>query len=297
MTERVARLADPRSPGAALTGPLRDAVSGHQHLVSAPDRRLVHHRPERLWSRRLRLSARAARRRFPRPTLETFRTDDAPCYDRSAQPETSVVDTHVHLRPFGGQAIPFEEVMQFFAETGVLFANVYGIGQMLPASSACTYYLDCPGTLVVPTLKNDFVNAANFVTKAPAGVHLTLSMSFPDLARPESILPGMALLEEEYPGVFTWMGEVNLVKQALFDNGRAPVPVAAIGEWAAFMDVLRERGIPLAIHSDLGNNDNPTRYVPLMEEVMRLYPEIRLSGCTWGCPGNSPTWTPPSTWS
>ena len=96
----------------------------------------------------------------PRPTLETFRTDDAPCYDRSAQPETSVVDTHVHLRPFGGQAIPFEEVMQFFAETGVLFANVYGIGQMLPASSACTYYLDCPGTLVVPTLKNDFVNAA-----------------------------------------------------------------------------------------------------------------------------------------
>ena len=78
----------------------------------------------------------------PRPTLETFRTDDAPCYDRSAQPETSVVDTHVHLRPFGGQAIPFEEVMQFFAETGVLFANVYGIGQMLPASSACTYYLD-----------------------------------------------------------------------------------------------------------------------------------------------------------
>ncbi len=209
----------------------------------------------------------------PRPTLETFRTDDAPCYDRSAQPETSVVDTHVHLRPFGGQAIPFEEVMQFFAETGVLFANVYGIGQMLPASSACTYYLDCPGTLVVPTLKNDFVNAANFVTKAPAGVHLTLSMSFPDLARPESILPGMALLEEEYPGVFTWMGEVNLVKQALFDNGRAPVPVAAIGEWAAFMDVLRERGIPLAIHSDLGNNDNPTRYVPLMEEVMRLYPE------------------------
>ena len=163
--------------------------------------------------------------------------------------------------------------MQYFDETGVLFANVYGIGQMLPASSSCSYYLDCPGLLVTPTLKNDFVNAANFVTKAPAGVHLTLSMSFPDLARPELILPGMALLEAEYPGVFTWMGEVNLVKQALFGNGHDPVPVATIGEWAPFMDVLRERGIPLAIHSDLGNNDNPTRYVPLMEEVVRLYPE------------------------
>ena len=145
----------------------------------------------------------------PRLTLETFQTDDAPCYDRSAQPETSVVDAHVHVRPFGGPAIPFEEVMQYFEATGVLF--VYGIGQMLPASSSCRYYLDCPGMLVLPTLKNDFVNAANFVTKAPAGVHLTLSMSVPDLARSESILPGMTLLEEEYPGVFTWMGEVNLV--------------------------------------------------------------------------------------
>ena len=60
--------------------------------------------------------------------------------------------------------------------------------------------------LVIPTLKNDFVNAANVVAKAPDGVHLTLSMSFPDLARSESILPGMTLLEEEYPGVFTWNG-------------------------------------------------------------------------------------------
>ena len=206
-------------------------------------------------------------------TLDTFRTGDAPCYDRSAQPQTSVVDTHVHFRPFGGPAIPFEEVVQYFEETGVLFANVYGIGQMLPASSPCTYYLDCPGTRVTPTLKNDFVNAANVVTKAPAGIHLTLSMSFPDLSDPESVLAGMALLEEEYPGAFRWMGEVNLVKQALFDNGHEPAPPAAIAEWAGFMEVLRERGIPLAIHSDLGNDDDPTRYLPLMEEVLRRYPE------------------------
>ena len=37
-----------------------------------------------------------------RPTLETFQIDDAPCYDRSVQSQTSVVDTHVHFRPFGG---------------------------------------------------------------------------------------------------------------------------------------------------------------------------------------------------
>ena len=209
----------------------------------------------------------------PGLTLEMFRSGDAPCYDRSVQPQTSVVDTHVHFRPFGGHAIPFEEVLQYFEETGVLFANVYGIGQMLPVTSSCTYYLDCPGTPVTPTLKNDFVNAANYMTKAPADTHLTLSMTFPDLSQPASVLSGMQLLEQEYPGAFTWMGEVNLVKQALFDSGHELVPPATISDWAPFMEALRARGMPLAIHADLGNDDAPTRYLPLMEEVLRLYPE------------------------
>ena len=205
--------------------------------------------------------------------LDAFRMDGAPCYDRSTQPQTSVVDTHVHFRPFGGPAIPFEEVVRYFEATGVLFANVYGIGQTLPADSPCTYYLDCPGTPVTPSLKNDFVNAANYVAQAPAGVHLTLAMTFPDLSEPASVLAGIELLEEEYPGLFRWMGEVNLVKQALFDNGHAPVAAAAIGEWAPFMEVLRERAIPLAVHADLGSDEEPTRYLPLMEEVLRLYPD------------------------
>ncbi len=209
----------------------------------------------------------------PALTLDSFRTADAPCYDRSAQPQTAVVDTHVHFRPFGGPAVPFEEILGYFEATGVLFANVYGIGQMLPASSSCTYYLDCPGTPVTPTLKNDFVNAANVVTKTPEGLHLTLAMTFPDLADPESVLDGMALFDAEYPGLFRWMGEVNLVKQALFDNGHEPVPAEAIAKWTGFMAALRERGIPLAIHSDLGSDDEPTRYLPLMEEVLRRYPD------------------------
>ena len=104
------------------------------------------------------------------------------------------------------------------------------------------------------------------------GVHLTLAMTFPDLSQPESILPGMQLLEKEYPGAFKWMGEVNPVKQALFDNGREPVS-AALEEWSPFMEVLRERGIPLAIHADLGNDEEPARYLPLIQEMLRLYPE------------------------
>ena len=211
-----------------------------------------------------------------KPTLEMFQTDDGPCYDRSVQPQTSVVDTHLHFRPYGGPAIGFEEVVSYLEETGVLFVNVCGIGQMLPVASSCTYYLDCPGTPVTPTLKNDLVNAANYVSKAPPGLHMTLSMTFPDLSRPESILPGIRLLEEGYPGAFTWMGEVNLVKQAMFPNGREPVPLATLTKWAAFMKVLRERGIPLAIHADLGSDEDPTRYLPLMKEVLRLYPDNKI---------------------
>lgn len=207
------------------------------------------------------------------PTLETFRADDPPCYDRSVQPQTAVVDSHVHFRPFGGAAVPFAEMISYLEDAGVLFANVYGIGQTLPAASTCTYYLDCPGTRVTPTLKNDFVNAANVVAHRPQRVHLTLSMTFPDLSRPESILPGMQILDAEFPDVFRWMGEVNLVKQALFENGRDAVAIDVLPGWAAFMEALRDRDIPLAIHSDLGNDADPLRYLPHMEEVLRLYPD------------------------
>ena len=209
----------------------------------------------------------------PGLTLEAFRAADAPCYDRSVQPQTAVVDTHLHFRPFGGPAVPFEEIVGYLEATGVLFANVYGIGQRLPASSSCTYYLDCPGTPVRPSLENDLANAANAAAQAPAGVHLTLAMTFPDLSDPDSIAAGMERLDAEHPGAFRWMGEVNLVKQALFDSSHEPVPLATIAEWAGFMEVLRARNIPLAIHADLGDNDEPTRYLPLMEEVLRRHPD------------------------
>ncbi len=210
------------------------------------------------------------------PSLETYRNSSDWCYDRTALPQNAIVDSHLHFRPFGGPALPFEEVVQYLDDAGVLFANIYGIGQMLPLDSACTYYLDCIGTPVTPTLKNDFYNAMNFVLKKSDSVHLTLSMTFPDLSKPEKVLAGMRLLDEEFPGLFTWMGEVNLVKQALFGNRHEAVPLETIAEWAPFMTVLRERDIPLAIHSDLGHDGEPTRYLPWIEEVLRLYPDNKI---------------------
>ena len=204
--------------------------------------------------------------------LDAFLDESPPCYDRAGQPQTTLVDAHLHFRPFGGPALPFDEVVSYLERSGVRFVTVMGIGQTLPANSSCTYYLRCPGTPVEPSLKNDFANAAAFTAKPRPGIHIVMSMTFPDLARPDSVLEGMRLLDREYPGTFRWMGEVNLVKQALFANGHEAVAAATLADWSPFMEVLRARNIPLAIHADLGNDDDFTAYLPLFQEVLATYP-------------------------
>jgi hypothetical protein len=119
----------------------------------------------------------------------------AGCFDRSTEPYTSVVDSHVHLRPFGGRGIPLTEMGDYWRRTGVRYANIYGIGQILPADSPCTYYLECPGTPVLPSLKNDLDNVHDAMQTKIDGVRLTLSMTFPDLANPAGIVDSMHTLD------------------------------------------------------------------------------------------------------
>lgn len=208
--------------------------------------------------------------------LDMFKTGYESCYDRNKMPYTSVVDAHNHFRPFGGNAIPMQEMETYLQQLGVLFVNVYGIGQTLPIDSGCEYYLDCQDTPVIPSIRNDFRNASNYLEFKPKGLHITLSMSFPDLAKPKEIVPQIKLLDREYPKQFKWMGEVNLVKQALFNNQVTPTPKNKIADWKAFMTLLRTRDIPIAIHSDLGNNENPTQYLTWMEEVLKQYPDNKI---------------------
>ncbi|MEV7087756.1 amidohydrolase family protein [Streptomyces sp. NPDC093085] len=198
------------------------------------------------------------------------------CFDRAKEPYTSVVDSHLHTRPFGGQAIPYDELNGYLRKSGVRHASMYGIGQTLPVDSGCTYYLDCPGTPVVPSMRNDFVNASNYVAAPPEDPELTVSMTFLDLARPESVPDGIALYDQEFPGVFRWAGEVNLVKQALFPNHHQAATSENIKNWAPFMKVLRDRGMPITIHSDLGNDAEPTKYLHLMEETLKRYPHNKI---------------------
>lgn len=208
--------------------------------------------------------------------LHSFSLKNQQCYDREREPYTFIADTHVHFRPFGGAAIPFKELNEYFKKTGVLFVNAYGIGQTLPIDSGCSYYLDCPGEPVTPGIKNDFVNAANYIEFKPQEIHLTLSMTFPDLAQPESIVKLMALYDKEYPKVFKWMGEVNLNKQALLKNHHQPASEKHIEGWKDFMKILRKRDIPITIHSDLGSSVEPKKFLHLMEYVLKLYPENKI---------------------
>ena len=198
------------------------------------------------------------------------------CINRQSASFTPLVDSHVHFRPFGGPTLEFEDMVDYLEDAGIRYALVYGIGQMLPLDSDCYYYLECPGVPVTPTLKNDFLNASEYVRTRPHNVHLTLSMTFPDLADPEAVLEGISVLDREFPGVFGMMGEVNLVKQALFDNHHAPVSIETIADWAPFMKILRERGMPMAIHADLGSNLEPVKYRPWIEEVLRRYPDNKI---------------------
>lgn len=213
-----------------------------------------------------------------RRSLESFAqsSSDQACYDRSKEPYTAVVDSHFHPRPFGGPAIPPQTLFEIFNEQGVRFVNYFGIGQVLDLNSGCTYYLDCEGVPARPSIKNDVVNGMDVKAYGHDQLHVTLSMTFADLAHPEDAAKTVALYDKEFPGMFKWAGELNVIKQALLGNLHEPATPKSIDAWAPFMKILRERNIPVTLHSDLGNDANPTQYLHLMQHILATYPDNKI---------------------
>jgi len=216
-------------------------------------------------------------------TLKYYKGKKNICFNRTKRnsKQNAVVDSHFHMRPFGGPPIEFKKMINILNKNGILFANVEGIGQRLPTNHPCIYYKDCPGVNVTPSITNDIVNAQlvldNNLHKADAnGVKIVLSMTFPDLSKPGEVVKGIYFLDKEYPGLFKWMGEVNVVKQALFKNGHIPITLRDIPKWRPFMKILKKRNIPLSIHLDLGNNTNYFKYLPILEYILKLYPKNKI---------------------
>ncbi|GEK11225.1 amidohydrolase family protein [Pseudoalteromonas peptidolytica] len=206
-------------------------------------------------------------------SLAMFSPENSQCYNRQRQSNYFAVDSHHHFQPFRGDAVPFNKLVNWAERAGVLFVNVYGIGQIYTRKSGCVGERGCYTHVIAPSIENDIKNANNYVKHGADKVHLTLSMTFADLHKPDTILANMALLEEEFGDLFRWMGEVNMVKAAHFDNGHQAVSMDTIAKWQPFMQVLQEKKTPLALHADLGDNEAPLRYLPLLEEVLTRYPD------------------------
>jgi hypothetical protein len=138
-------------------------------------------------------------RRLPPPdhTLANFRPGETPdyCFDRATQPYTAVVDTHFHPKPFGGPAMDAQGLWETFDRLGVRFVNYFGIGQVLALEANCSYYLDCPGVTAIPSIKNDFMNGLEVAAHDPDKIHITLSMTFIDLAHAENAVEMIALYD------------------------------------------------------------------------------------------------------
>ena len=203
-------------------------------------------------------------------TLKNFK-GNSKCYDRKTQNNLAVVDTHLHIRPFGGNPIPLNKLLSMLHKSNTLFVQGEGIGQRLK-NKTCDYYKNCQHSKVYPSIINDLYNASNLSKHKNTQINIKLSMTFSDLNNPENILENIQLLNTLYPNTFNWMGEVNVVKQTLFIHGQYPVPVNVIAHWRAFMAELYKRKYPLSLHCDLGNNADNFKYLPLMQEVLRLYP-------------------------
>ena len=208
------------------------------------------------------------------PTAQS--TSNQACYDRQTMGYNFKVDSHLHFQPFGGEPIPHTQMMTYLNDLGIEHANMYGIGQTLPYNSSCSYYLNCPGTPVTPSMQNDFLNAKQSLLPTDSATKLTLSMTFLDLSKPDDIVDKIHLLDQEFPGLYRWTGEVNLVKQAVFANGQPAITEKQIEGWISFMPTLKERDIPLGLHGDLGNDANPTQYLHLMQKVLASYPDNKI---------------------
>ena len=208
--------------------------------------------------------------------LSYFEPNNQQCFDRNTHGNMMIVDSHHHFRPFGGEALDYQQLIEDISKSGVLFVNGYGIGQTLPQDGPCQFPSKCPTTPIKPTMNSDLDNINNQQQWPTNDIVVNIAMTFFDLNNPEPIKGQIEQLQRQYPNQFRWAGEVNLVKQALFSHGHRPTTKANIIKWQPFMDLLKAQNIPLALHADIGNDKQPTEYLALFDEVLNRYPDNRI---------------------
>ena len=142
----------------------------------------------------------------------------APCFDRKKEPYTAVVDAHFHPRPFGAPLSNRRNCS--LSSTGPAFAS-----SITSASgSRSTWPRLAPTTSTVRASRR--CRASRTTSSTPRrsrsyphpNVNIVLSMTFFDLQNPEGAVDTIKLYDKEFPGMFKWAGELNVIKQALLKN-------------------------------------------------------------------------------
>ncbi|MGF1456567.1 MAG: hypothetical protein ACFB6R_14465 [Alphaproteobacteria bacterium] len=198
------------------------------------------------------------------------------CFPRQTQPSSAIVDGLVYPRPLAGPGQPLSKTADMLSRAGILFAALSGTGRSADAERSCDDPQACDALPAPRVLKHDFANAADLVGGAAGDLTVTPAMAFGDLTRPQTIPARLGLLETEYPGLFKALGPLDLANGVLLPRGVEPVAPDAIIQWAPFMEALRDRSLPLLLTADLGTDEAPTVFLPLLEEVLTRYPDNRI---------------------
>jgi len=192
-------------------------------------------------------------------------------------------DSHIHFSSFNSKT-NFKDILEYLQKSNILMCICMGIGQTFPVEKNCKRLSECN---IHPSINNDVINAINYYNYNSLfnkKLIICMSMTFLDLNNPSNIPIYIRLFDRQFPKLFRSVGEVNLCKQSI-KNKQFYVPIHTIYKWKPFMDILYKRNMPIFIHCDLGNDQNNTKYLYLLESVCKLYPHNKIIWCHLGiCP-------------
>ena len=198
------------------------------------------------------------------------------CFSREDESHLSIIDSHVHFKSFGSKSLPFSAVVKYLESSNIKYANVFGLGFSQSRDPICIDHIECAGERVLSSVMVDLDHVKKALLHSNPSLNLVVAISFPDFSKPDNILEVMRLYERDHPHVFRWMGEINLVNKIYSDVDYGDDYSLNFSEVTPVMDMLKERNIPITIHSDLGVDRQPFKFKYIMDSVLKRYPNNKI---------------------
>lgn len=212
----------------------------------------------------------------PKLTLKNYKT---PTYINRADVLYGVADANIHFLGYGNASLPYEVIVNWLIESGVLFCTINGLGQSLPFDSKCEYYLDCPNEKIHNTIAKDFINGTNYnkyYDKFKDKIVILYGVSFVDLNRPAKTIEYIELLNKNFKDQIKSVGEINACKPILNIDDHNCINPINIDKWKDFMFYFERNNIPMLIHCDLGTETEPMKNLPLIKQIFDTYPNNKI---------------------